>query len=332
MLISGISNNTVKTYVPHNKAANVSFAKLTSLAEDKFEKISFKGGEYEEQMSGHGFSDLDLECESSFVSFLHRGKQNAKKPPLSKFSKFDVEEYKSLGWFEKRKIRKELDSLKGAEKIANLTTAAAEILKEEYDKKYGEGNYVYISIGRSCSSVAKALEYMGIESKIAPMSRLMEIEIDKKKFLENEGLDKYIDFLHNMGLSPKEVKNSGKHYIFQDYTSSGKSLRAFEELMRSEKVGLDLENVHFESINEKLFEITQQYKPRYPDFNEQAFIRSLSFCNCKKYSVIGKLDYWHMGDVLESLHPIFKISEDAKVFNFALMDRLNRLGLLPEEG
>ena len=53
--------------------------------------------------------------------------------------------------------------------LGQLNCYAADKIKNELDKKFGEKNYVLVAIGRSLSSIAELMGKMGVDTKIIPL-------------------------------------------------------------------------------------------------------------------------------------------------------------------
>ncbi|MBO5385813.1 hypothetical protein J6A64_05805 [bacterium] len=186
------------------------------------------------------------------VDFLIR---NLHLDPLYHFSKYSKEEYARLSLPEIEKLRarsfeiirsSNIDALNSLDDIHTIVPNA---LKDMFDNFFGAGKYVVITIGRSLSTIGKALGYRIGEENVVnlPMSwsrRFMpdttrvgdHFETYKNITSHNEGLDKFLEYLGKIGLSKEQVKNSGKSYVLMDYCCSGDSLKGAEFLFKSDYV------------------------------------------------------------------------------------------------
>ncbi len=186
------------------------------------------------------------------VDFLIR---NLHLDPLLHFSKFSKEEYARLSLKEIEKLRARslkvikdtnLDALNA---LDDIHTIVPNTLKSMFDNFFGAGQYVVVTIGRSLSTIGKALGYRIGEENVVnlPMSwsrRFMptttrvgdHFEIYKKITSHQEGLDKFLAYLEKVGLGSEQVKSSGKNYILMDYCCSGDSLKGAEFLFKSDYV------------------------------------------------------------------------------------------------
>ncbi|MBO5446231.1 hypothetical protein J6A34_01855 [bacterium] len=189
---------------------------------------------------------------SRTVDFLIR---NLHLDPLYHFSKYSKEEYARLSLPEIEKLRarslevikdSNFDALNALDDIHTIVPIA---LKDMFDNFFGAGKYVVITIGRSLSTIGKALGYRIGEENVVnlPMSwsrRFMpdttrvgdHFEMYKNITSHNEGLDKFLEYLGKIGLSKEQVKNSGKSYVLMDYCCSGDSLKGAEFLFKSDYV------------------------------------------------------------------------------------------------
>lgn len=231
--------------------------------------------------------------------------------------------YDNLNEREKEILRNELSSFDWEAVDDCLNTAKS--LKHLYDEEYGEGNWEYVSIGRSCANIAKTLTKLGVKSYIIPISGLQGGINDGKELTRQKGFEKYKNFIYEQGLNPLEIENSGKTYIFQDYCDSGKSLRLFEQFIRSEQMGLDKENIVFKGINDSLFECIPKlrewgitaYNPIL--FLTQRLASQNTFMSMKHYTSCPKLYYRDLDD-------IEKIKDSPmqyhRLFDFGIEDRI----------
>ena len=173
--------------------------------------------------------------------------------------------------------------------LAQMNCFAAEKVKAELDKKYGENNYVIIAIGRSISSIAETLGHIGVDTKIIPLSGLRWCDID---FVSIQDLPIYRTFLESKGLGRHDLDmNKNKKYIIMDYAYYGRSLERTERLLRKEELMGDAPNLISLKINDVLGE----------DFNKfQTLFRYNRF---KAFSYVGKLKIDNLKDVFKQCSP-----------------------------
>ena len=239
---------------------------------------------------------------------------------LSKSKKFDISSYNSLSKTEKAVLKA---TSKQAEDAAEKSLKMGLVVKKHLDKHYGEGNYVFISIGTSPAGIARVLEFMGVETKYLPLSGLSFCSQDDyyKKFIPL--LPKYRNFLETQGLSGKNIEESDKDYLFFDYTRSGRSLKLFQEIMR-DNFGIDSNNIEYKSFDYECYASSakkidpEKYALDYVKYYvEQEHIAD--FCG------IPHLPLWEIDKIDQCKN--FE-SEDSKRFNFLIIDGLKRKKLL----
>lgn len=237
----------------------------------------------------------------------------------NKKDKFNIHDYLSLSKTDKSKIREDVFT-----SITNAADDSVELAmdyKSFLDKKYGKDGYIFVSIGVSPSLIAKAFECMGVETRYAPISQLSSMY----ETIEEYDYSNYFNFLKTQGISPENIRNSNKVYVFSDYTGSGLTLKNFERLMK-EKFGLNSSNIVFRSMNKDL----QESCPNTRKANEY-IDKYFRYCDSHNFSSIAHLSVMTI-DSTPMTHSRLTLHERSipKLFNFAVMDKLNSMGLLKE--
>ncbi|MCD8024039.1 MAG: hypothetical protein LUE64_00725 [Candidatus Gastranaerophilales bacterium] len=204
---------------------------------------------------------------------------------------------------------------------ADNCAAAAKSVKRYYDNLYGENNWEYISIGRSCAKVADSLNKLGVSSHIIPISGLSEGIENGEEIGKMDGFEEFKNYIYELGLTPFDIKNSNKVFIFQDYKDRGGTLKHFEEFIRSAYMGLDFENVKFESINDVIDKsLYSKTTPRSDLIKLLRFKTSLmsqfTFNSIKSYTNIKKLPADKLKDIGNGIYDKALPTHDD--FNFAL--------------
>lgn len=183
------------------------------------------------------------------------------KDPIKEFKNFTKEEYLKLSENQKNKLRAEYQKLEADDpyiykSLGEMHAYAADCLKQTFDKRFGENNYVVLPIGRSLSSIGKALAIkIGEENVINvplsnagrfyPSAPTKEAYEDKLTFIKNNGINNFKKFLEEKHLTKQDIENSNKHYILTDYCVSGFSLKGAEQLFKSDFVwGNKKNNIH----------------------------------------------------------------------------------------
>ncbi|HNW25343.1 MAG TPA: hypothetical protein PLG15_05830 [Candidatus Gastranaerophilaceae bacterium] len=175
------------------------------------------------------------------------------------------------------------------EQLVDDITRFSQILKKGLDAKFNK-KYVFVSIGQSPAAFADVLNATGVETAICPISNLSNLK-NASPLLRNPNLSKYFEYMKKIGLDPNKMKNSGKQYIFVDISSTGKSLKIFEEFLRDKKSGFNLPNVKFVSLQD-LMSSCKPSNSEEASFMEEFFEEYIKTPELKKeFSSIFKLDY-----------------------------------------
>lgn len=190
--------------------------------------------------------------------------------PNNKLKTYSINDYKNLTTFDKKILRLEykLNTLYNRKFYKNteaIHDGLTDFMKTSLDNKYGEGNYVVITIGRSLSSIGKVLGYkIGEENVInLPLSNATRFStpnsIKEIKQTEIEGLKQYLD---SVGLTKENIKNSDKKFILTDYCFSGQSLKATKNLFKSDEFYGQDSNIFIEDIDNMIPAINNIYNFR----------------------------------------------------------------------
>lgn len=245
---------------------------------------------------------------------------------LKRVKKMNLEEYRLLTEQDKKILRKEAQKINdniykvNPENVINIS----KIIKYNLDNKFGEGEYVLCSIGRSPALFANVFDNMGLETKICKYSKNNEYyNLFKGEKPIKSGFEKYKKYLDTMGLNVTSIKNSNKKFVFIDYEISGETLRQFEKIIKHSLIGLDLQNVKFENMNEvvannpaKVFK-----NLNYGDYKDTQYETYMEGRLLKEYSILSFnnsniSEYQELSD--------YKI----KLFRFALWDSMHEQNLL----
>ena len=246
---------------------------------------------------------------------------------LRKLGNFTISEYKKLTQEELDRIRKLANAyIDLKHNIYNIDIYNHDIvasgIRDELNRRFGEGNYVVISIGQSLSSICKCLGYKIGENDVKqlPMSsayRFLNMEKCKK-----EDFDKFRQYLALIGLSKEEVKASEKQYIFMDYCFSRRSLKGVENLFKSKIYG-NLDNVQFIDIAEILKTIKPE-QPKYefwPGIKTYAdeILEKLRVGAFKRYSVVKGSHL--LGNTKNAVIKPDDFKLEPRIFMFELLDK-----------
>lgn len=208
---------------------------------------------------------------------------------------------------------------------AEIIVDTARLIKKIFDKKYGEGNYVFISVGRSFSAVSKCLEYLGNETKRIPFSGVSHMvnKVTVKSIVHQEGFSRYIRFLKGQGLTAEKVKKSPKKFLFCDYAVTGGSINFFKKIMRTKVIGLHSDNIYFLKLNNFLFKETNVYKSNDDKLFQKLLLleQKLSFQAFDNYSDIHYLECTKLKNINSAVH--HPLEERVKKMQFCLLDILH---------
>ncbi len=260
----------------------------------------------------------------TFVSQSSKEKELIKKV-FASTKKFSIRNYKKLN-------DREIEALRNiCEKDADLYLTAQDninnalILKSYLDNKYGKDKYVFCSIGRSPSGIARVFEFMGIETKYLPISGLRNYPDIDCVLGGAEGLKEYGKLLKKQGISNEEISKSDKSYLFYDFTSTGRTLCYFKDLL-SKYYKVKQPNMQFLSLNGDLSKASENDNKLLKQ--AEKYINFYLRCsNIETYSGICELPVNRLFDADKCKK--FE-SEKAKQFNFLVIDILNEEGLLKE--
>ena len=143
----------------------------------------------------------------------------------------------------------------GMRQMAEETYEMAKLAEKRFDKKYGENNYIIVSIGTSPAGIAKSLELRGHDVRYLPISEIRNARPAKVlRYMSSDKHPEYMEYLDFIGIRKDEINESKKPYLFIDYTVSGKTLGALEKFAYQN--GVDPKKARFLSINDELDKYT----------------------------------------------------------------------------
>lgn len=179
---------------------------------------------------------------------------------IDKLKDYTPEEYNKLSPEYIKILRKEYEESMYAgpltkeenKLIEDIHEFASDSIIESLNDKYGEDNWVVISLGRSAASIVNVIGYKIGEdrAKQLPMTRASRFAgTNSVEALRNtDELSDLKDYLSSVGLSKEDVDKSDKHYILLDYCATGTSLFGGYNLLNSELIYNDNPRLHSESI------------------------------------------------------------------------------------
>lgn len=239
---------------------------------------------------------------------------------FSRSKKFSIDDYNYLSKLEKSVLRSASSSV---EKDAKKSLEMGLKVKKDLDKTYGEGNYVYVSIGTSPAGVGRVLEFMGVETKYLPISGLSACYEDGfyRHFYKDTA--DYIKFLSEQGISQEKIENDDKYYLFFDYTRTGRSLEVFKNMMQ-ENFGINSENIRYKSFDYECYSSSaKKIDPeKYALDYIKDYVESEKIAN---FAGVPHLALWQIDEV-DKCKDFENLT--AKKFNFCLIDELSKKGFL----
>ncbi len=262
-----------------------------------------------------------LSCDTFEVSFGREISTNI----FNGKGKFGIKQYKKLLPIEIETLEILCNSDKAIKEAVKENLDMALILKDSLDEQYGKNNYVFVSIGRSPTGIARAFEFMGTETKYLPISGLRNYPYYGMLVAGAKGLNEYGKFLNSQGISNKDIGNSEKQYLFFDYTYKGTTLKLYEELIRK-YYDINQPNMRFISLNKRLDPITYEDVKTHREFNYY-LSKYLIHSGIEKFGGISELN-------IENLRDIKKCKKfsttTSQMYNFLLIRELDKRGLLRE--
>lgn len=269
------------------------------------------------------------------TDFFELSYQARAKQVYSKLDKLTKEEYMSLTEAEKVFLRSENRLLREngmapLDRDIRLHNFAANAIQATFDRQYGKNNYVVITIGRSLSSISKALEIKIGEDKVKniPLSAADELyttgesledyERRIRSITELHGFDTFKQYLASIGLDKETIENSGKQYIIMDFAASGRSLAgAYTILTSNELLGNRKRNITTASMAD-ITALTGN--AIHPVLNQM-----LNACEFKKYSYVDNLHTKLENVSTASNYTQFGKKKEIqlkKLFGFMLLDEM----------
>lgn len=244
--------------------------------------------------------------------------------------KFTVKDYQNLTEIENQAIEKNIPKV--TREAAELSYLAGTCLKDYFDEKFGEDNYIYVCIGTSPSGIGRVMEFSGVETKYIPLTAFRMEPSTRRKWTDKyrAGVENYKEFLKSQGINEKMPLNTKKQIVFTDFVYSGYTLENFEGLLIDEfNFPRHEMNIHFLNLEEELKHAIAKNEPSNEDkkkFNR--FMKSfLLFGEMANYGGVPHLEI----DEFEKFDTSkIKRKPREKQFNFEIIRRLNEAQKLKE--
>ncbi len=216
-------------------------------------------------------------------------------------------------------------------KMAQDTVEMSVALKEGLDDKYGEGNYVFVSIGTSPSGVGKALELMGQDVRYVPISGIHNSGSSskaKRDMLQNKDRYKYDEYMNSVGISADKVNYDKRKYVFCDYTDKGMTLDVMRTYITN-ALNISPYKCDFMSLNYTLVDDARKKGDMELVHVFEGYVKEHFFYSgIDNYSGIPHLSYNELGKIDEVSNQ--EKTKKAKDFEYALAYNLWERGILTE--
>ena len=242
---------------------------------------------------------------------------------LSRNDKFSIDSFRSLSEEENLLLRNVADI--DTKTAVNATVDLGVKFKSFLDDKYGENGYVFVSIGTSPSGIARVMEFSGVETKYLPVTDLTRVSSEEDIDKHDDKYPTYIQFLKQQGLSKEEIDNSGKKYLFYDYTFTGKSLAIFEVLMKN-KFGLDSENIEYHSLNKDLMVAGNTI----PNFHKNANYYIEEYLKDSSMAMYGGVPHLRLDEMDKVFTKKQSYGNAPNLFNFLMIHILSKSDCLKQ--
>ena len=244
--------------------------------------------------------------------------------------RFEISDYKSLSTEQIEKTRENLPSV--VKKAGSETIFTGKLLKKYLDEIYGEDKYIFVCIGTSPSGIGRFMEFSGVETKYFPITDFRgDVDYARRRLNRYpKETEKYISFLNKNGINPKDIETNDKTILFVDFTSTGETLQNFEMLVRERAELKDSKKIKFIDINEAIakadshFDLSKKESNRANDYVLK-YMCSASIC---PYGGIPHLQISEFNKIDKIIKT--KTNEEAKLFNFYIIDKLAQKNELKE--
>ncbi len=288
---------------------NPSFGNLT-----KFKKLAQNASDYITRAKCYA----EIRASKNFEPSAHSAEILLQKDPekiLEKYYQFSVKDFKKLSPLKYNALKfhtstKFQNELKVMEDMVEMS-------EKWLDEKYGKGNWVFVSIGRSLEELADSLSYKGHDTKIFPISGIYDSGLNAEGIAQQKSFEIYEEFLKKIGISKEAIEKDGRNYLFTDYCDTGATIQTVKKLLKNH-LGINSENVDFKdftTLYEEAYNSTQK-KGKY--INPEKLERMLRLCTFKKFCRTKRVE----SNDLESIKRAFTTKQpiNSKLFHFKLMD------------
>ncbi len=260
----------------------------------------------------------EIRTSKDFQPNKHAAKILLEKDPeklLERYRQFTVKNFKELSPLKYNALK-----LQTATKFQNefkTMSDMVEMSEKWLDEKYGKGNWVFVSIGRSLEGLADCLSYKGYETKIMPMSGIHHLNLTADEIANQSDFRTYEKFLRKLGISKEAIAKDKRNYIFVDYCDTGATIQTVKKILKY-KLGIDSENVDFKDFT-TLYEEAYNTSARKRKYTHPIKLeKMLRLCTFKKFCRTDRVECSDLQSVTKAF--AHKQPLNSKLFHFKLMD------------
>ncbi len=260
----------------------------------------------------------EIRTSKDFKPDKHSAKILLGKDPeklLERYKQFTVKNYRELSPLKYNALK-----LHTSTKFQNefkVMSDMVEISEKWLDEKYGKGNWVFVSIGRSLEGVADSLSYKGHDARILPMSGIHHLNLTADEIAHQDDFKTYEKFIKKLGISKEAIEKDKRHYLFADFCDTGATIQTVKKILKY-KLGIDSGNIDFKDFTTLYEEVynasTRKRKYTHPIKLE----KMLRLCTFKKFCRTDRVECSDLQSVTKAF--THKQPLNSKLFHFKLMD------------
>ena len=260
----------------------------------------------------------EIRTSKDFKPDKHAAKILLSKDPeklLERYKQFTVKNFRELSPLKYNALK-----LHTATKFQNEFKTMSDMIEmsEKWlDEKYGKGNWVFVSIGRSLEGLADSLSYKGHDARILPMSGIHHLNLTADEIAHQDDFGIYTRFIKKLGFSKDAIAKDTRHYLFADFCDTGATIQTVKKILKY-KLGIDSENVDFKDFT-TLYEEAYNASARKRKYTHPIKLeKMLRLCTFKKFCRTERVECSDLQSVTKAF--THKQPINSKLFHFKLMD------------
>ncbi|MBQ3101712.1 hypothetical protein IJC60_01790 [bacterium] len=260
----------------------------------------------------------EIRTSKDFKPDKHAAKILLSKDPeklLERYKQFTVKNFRELSPLKYNALK-----LHTATKFQNEFKTMSDMIEmsEKWlDEKYGKGNWVFVSIGRSLEGLADSLSYKGHDARILPMSGIHHLNLTADEIAHQDDFGIYTRFIKKLGFSKDAIAKDTRHYLFADFCDTGATIQTVKKILKY-KLGIDSENVDFKDFT-TLYEEAYNASARKRKYTHPIKLeKMLRLCTFKKFCRTDRVECSDLQSVTKAF--THKQPINSKLFHFKLMD------------